>query len=149
MDVSQDQLIDLALNLIGFLAAGGLLMIVASMFGRRGNKQPVTDTAETPHTEAPVIPAAPAESEEDNSDLQFINLSQSSATPEKETPAPEEQGPAGGVTRRNRSEIIRLAREMIEARRSTEEIAHSLPVSEAELAMLSQNTPAFHGEDNG
>lgn len=147
MEVSQEQLIDLGLNIVGFLAAGGLLMIVSSVM--RGRKQRKLATAESPGVAAREAAPTDTTSDKDNPDIEFVSLVPKDPVEKDGSPGGVQPAQAGPIARRNRSEIIKMAKEMLEARRSTEEITESLPVSEAELALLSHNRDASHGENNG
>lgn len=147
MEVSQEQLIDMGLNIIGFLAAGGLLVIVSSAFRGRGKGRAAIVAQPTVATDTPTesVPATNT----DDSDMEYVSLVPTGSIEKVESPTEAMVGNGSGIKRRNRSEIISMAKEMLQARRSTQEITDSLPVSEAELALLSQSNNGSHGEDNG
>ena len=81
--------------------------------------------------------------------MEYVSLVPTGSIEKVEPSTEAKVGNGSGIKRRNRSEIISMAKEMLQARRSTQEITDSLPVSEAELALLSQNNNGSHGEDNG
>jgi hypothetical protein len=147
MEVSQDQLIDVGLNVIGFLAAGGLLLLISSFFRKDRETIPAVEAVATTAPEPEPVDL----SEEDTPapDLEFMSFSPPNAEAAVDGSDSVKSAPSAEVSRRDRSEIIRVAREMIQARRTTEEIANKLPLSEAELAMLSRNNTGVDGEDNG
>ena len=132
--VSADMFLDAALNVVGFLAAGGLLLVITSMV--RG-RQARTSTDEIRDEPSPVNEAA-APLAEGRTSLSFVSLASErpDRTPEPEATVPTET--AAESIRRNRAEVINLARKMIAARESREAIADKLPLSEAELSMLSE-----------
>ena len=132
MEFSQDMLIDLSLNVAGYLIAGLLGMTIYSIFRRQESKQVLTTNAsDMPVEEKTFVPVpiksnqvtpSPATSASKN----FIQFGKqqdvtAEATPEK---------------RRDRSEILRIALQMISAGATTEKIKQVLPISEAELSLL-------------
>ncbi len=134
--ISPDRAIDVGLNVIGFLAAGALMMVVSSMFQRNRRTEMIDEVAVKP-TEAST--AAPKEAdkpkEQSRSSISFVSFGDKPNRPERTaTEKTQRANIAGG--RRNRAEVIRLAKEMIDARKSGEEIRKRLPITEAELAML-------------
>jgi hypothetical protein len=147
MEVSQEQLIDVGLNVIGFLAAGGLLLLISSFFRRDRTTKPAAEVVSSgePGTVLVDLP----ENDNPAPDLEFVSFTPLSEETDDRTTESVTQRPSTEVSRRDRSEVIRMAREMIKARRSTEEITDELPLSEAELAMLSRNNTGIDGEDNG
>jgi hypothetical protein len=121
---------------VGFLAAGGFFLVISSMVrGRQGRK-----STETVVDEKPAVAKAAAPAVEGRSSLSFVSLA--SERPGKKTEAkeasPTPTETAAESMRRNRAEVINLARKMIAARESREAIAGKLPISEAELSMLSE-----------
>jgi hypothetical protein len=136
MNISLDRAIDAGLNVIGFLAAGALMMVVSSMFQRNRRTGTIDEVAAMP-TEAPAAAPKEAESPEEHSrsSVSFVSFGDQPKRPETTAI---DRTPKANVSggRRNRAEVIRLAREMIEARQSGEEIRKRLPITEAELAML-------------
>ena len=134
--ISPDQAIDVGLNIIGFLAAGALMMVVSSMLQRNRRTETIDEVAEKP---AEASTAAPKEAdkpeEQSRSSVSFVSFGDKPNRPET---TPTDRSPRANVPsgRRNRAEVIRLAKEMIDARKSGEEIRKRLPITEAELAML-------------
>ncbi|MBN1211692.1 MAG: hypothetical protein JXA92_03870 [candidate division Zixibacteria bacterium] len=133
MEVSQDQLIGIALNALGYLAAGALWMVIYSFFKDRRKagaavNEPVRTTGGAQTSPETVSPAR------EKTPVEFINLSRSSGAADK----PVATSPATGAeqNRRNRAEVIKMAREMLKANISSEKIKHSLPITEGELAMI-------------
>jgi hypothetical protein len=147
MEVSQDQLIEMGLNIIGLLAAAGLLLIISSALRKTRKKNLAIEVAPVMAAEQVVSAVSPPD--HTAAAMEYVSLTSSSDTESAERHASNTPVSDNGVARRNRSEIIGLAREMLAARQTTEEISDSLPVSEAELALLSLNNGASHGEDNG
>lgn len=137
MEFSQQLLIDWALTAGGYIAAGALAIVIYSMFtdkakGRSAVHQTVPrfDLA----TDAPARPARPT-----------ITLTRGpedvSAAPKEELlplTTPNRNLLAQEGYRRNRTGAIRVARELVRAGASSEQIKAVLPISEAELTMLRQ-----------
>jgi len=134
MEVSQDQLIGIALNALGYLAAGALWMVVYSFFkGRKKAGVAVSEPVkETGDAKAPLAAASPAR---EKTPVEFINLSRSAGTAAR----PVATSPVSGAAeqnRRNRAEVIKMAQEMLKANVTSEKIKHTLPITEGELAMI-------------
>ena len=132
MEVFNEQIVDIGLNVLGYLVAGGLGVLIYSVFQRR--PRPIEATAAAAVTPDPV-PEAPARPSA-RQDFEFVNLRSEprNATPKDtdETPTP----PRPATAHRDRKEIIRLARQMIKAGAAGEQITRTLPISQSELALL-------------
>jgi hypothetical protein len=130
MDVLNEQVIDIGLRVTGYLAAAGLGMLLYSAI--RGRRR-ATATVGTPEVSSePTRAAASAQSA-----VQFVSLRH----PQSNTVATRTEGSASTSPqktdiRRDRPEIIRLARQMLKAGTPTEMIRRTLPISDAELAFL-------------
>ena len=130
MDVINDRIVDVGLNVLGYLIAGGLgvLMHTTVLQWRvRRAGAPVADAVtESPQTR----PAAG----DPGRNIEFVNFGAESPTDravlESETTTPSESN------HRNRREIIRLAREMLQAGTAGEQIKRTLPITQSELALL-------------
>ena len=134
MEVSQDQLIGIALNALGYLAAGALWMVIYSFFKERKKavaavSKPVKETVEAKEPETAAPPAR------EKTPVEFINLSRSTGTSGKPQATVPASGPAE-QNRRNRAEVIKMAQEMLKANVNSEKIKHTLPITEGELAMI-------------
>lgn len=131
MEVQTSQIIDLSLTIGELLVAGLLSVVVYSwLFGRRRVVAPETQVmmaAAMPSNPS----AAPRDIVEGPRSIQFVSL------------APKEESRLGGIRdsliegrRRNRAEVIRQARQMIEAGAAKREITTKLRLTEGELALL-------------
>lgn len=119
MGISQAQLIDIALNVAGALAGGAFWLVVVSILRHR--RQP----AAAPQTSVAPAPRASADRPtEGRRKVEFVSLKEA------------EDNPAAGSYQRNRAEVIRLAREMLNAGSSAQRVQELLPISDGELAML-------------
>ncbi|MDH4155874.1 MAG: hypothetical protein OEW00_01175 [candidate division Zixibacteria bacterium] len=133
MDISIELLTDVAINALGYLAAGAFSVVVYRLFqgGSRAAVQP------------PVVAVAAAPADNGTSDsgrdrpgAQFVRLGNEG----RQKDAVSTAGECGtGGARRDRSEVIRLAREMVRAGTPNQQIKDLLPVTEAELALLSHD----------
>ena len=134
MEVPYDQLIDIGLNVLGYVVAATLGMLIYSAFRRR---QPAASTQPTPMPQQmPQATAAPAGAVEGTRRLNYVDLRRSDADEPNGDLAGAVSRTAGTGTRRDRAEIIRLAREMIRARTPQETIKRTLPITDGELALL-------------
>jgi hypothetical protein len=131
MDVLNDQLIDIGLNILGYLIAGALGMLVYSTF-RRGDRAPAAVPVEATPTEKNSEPAP------DKRSLEFVSFKPTPTAEIGEGTAPAEpsQPKVDRQRRADRAEIVRLAREMIKAGTPETTIKRTLPISEGELALL-------------
>jgi hypothetical protein len=135
MDVSLDQLIDVGLNVVGFLLAGGLILTLSSLLRRRD--QSGLRTAGSGGKAVKVADVQEADISRTPAGMEFVRLSDGL---DRKSPNPKDSGvsaPVAEKTRRNRAEVIRMARKMLAESRSPSAVAGDLPISEAELAMLS------------
>lgn len=133
MEVRPDQWIDMALTAAGLLAAGGFCVTVFAMFPRR---RAVAAPAASPAT--PAIAGTPGRAGSDlRNNVEFISFGASSQ--ERTTIAPSPVGRPDGRWRRNRVEIIRQARQMIERGADDRNITQSLEMTEGEIALLRQD----------
>ena len=132
MDISIELLTDVAINALGYLAAGAFSVVVYRLF-QGGSRT----AAPTPAVAA----AAPADSSasvsgRDRPGTQFVRL----GNEERQDDAVSTTGESrSGGGRRDRSKVIRLARDMVKAGTPNEQIKDLLPVSDAELALLSHD----------
>ena len=131
MDVLNEQVIDIGLDVIGYLAAAGLGMLLYSVIAERRRTAPASIE---PHEAI----AAPRRSEAVGGvDVQFVDLR---GRPSEA--APFQTQPVGNRPtlktdgRRDRLEVIRLARQMLRAGTPAEMVRRTLPISDAELAFL-------------
>ncbi len=139
MEFSQELLIDWALTAAGYIAAGALAVVIYSMFReRRDNRTPARRAVPRfdLEAEAPARPPRPT-----------ITLTRGPEAAEPKAPTEEHETPstynrnnllAQEGYRRNRTGAIRVARELVRAGATSEQIRAVLPISEAELAMLRQ-----------
>ena len=130
MDVINDRIVDVGLNALGYLIAGGLGMLLYStgqQWRRRRAADPVVATvAEDPNLK-PVTG-------EPGKNIEFVSFG--AEVPADIVPSAPEVARLPGTSHRNRREIIRLAREMLEAGTAGTQIRRTLPISQSELALL-------------
>ena len=135
MDVPYDQLIDIGLNVLGYLVAGALGMVVYSTFQRRQAVPAARAAAAVPtaKTRAAASTETPTEGPRK---LAFVDFRRSDTSEPNGDLAGAVSRTSGSSTRRDRAEIIRLAREMMQARTPQETIKRTLPITDGELALL-------------
>lgn len=129
MDVLNDRIIDVGLNVIGFIAAGLFWMIVYTTITKFRKARTASNI------DIPIPQPVPAAA--DMQKPEFISFNSMPVRTDSVKTAPSTASRSG--TRRNRLEIIRVAREMIENGASDENIRNALPISTGELALLSSN----------
>lgn len=124
----QDRVIDIALDIAGYLLAGGLwLLVYSSWQARRTRPAPETSTAAEPAS--PILASTPT-AREGRRTLEFVSLTnRGSRSPET---APEPSGRRG----RNRAEVFAVARRMLAEGASGAAVKSELPISDGELALL-------------
>ena len=130
MDVINDRIIDVGLNALGYLIAGGLGVLMHSVVQQRRLRRAAT----------PAVPAAPITLttrpaiSDPNPNLEFVSFG--ADVPTTDAPTESEAATLPGSSHRNRREIIRLAREMLEAGTGGDQIKRTLPISQSELALI-------------
>jgi hypothetical protein len=125
MEFSPDMMMDIALNAVGYLAAGALSVVIYVLFTGRGRRADASAYAPSGSTAAESARAGGVD--DGGRSVEFVRLSQQRT--EAARPAYMEQ-------RRNRVEVIGRARRMLDDGVPTEQIKKSLPISDAELALL-------------
>lgn len=128
MEISQDFLIDLALNIGGYVLAGALSVLLYSIFMRKKNAPAPVPTTSVPPAETI---SADIEPPVQTRRIEFIRLGDKAEDEPKVS-----RETSTGTARRDRAEIIRIARNMLKAGAPIDRIKRVLPVSESELALL-------------
>lgn len=134
MDVSSGFYTDLLLNLVSYLATGALVWTVYPVVAPKLNRLRAASADPEVQASQPILVTQPEVAP------QFLRLQNPPA--EAETFAAEDIKPSGRSSvirpseRRDRVDIIRIAREMLKAGADNRRIQQVLPVSEAELALL-------------
>ncbi|MEA3296436.1 MAG: hypothetical protein U9R56_01055 [candidate division Zixibacteria bacterium] len=137
MDFSSDFAVNMILNIIGYVAAGALSLVIFSMFRKpRADFSPGTpDDGGRNGFSDQILATAGRESE-----LQFVRLGQTrSRVGISSERIGEHTGSTADTPRNHRADIIKIARRMIKAGATNEKIKKVLPISEAELSLLSLN----------
>lgn len=138
MDVSQELLIDVGLNLVGYLAAGFLLILIYSLFKKSRNPKVAGQLSQseiscpTP-SDMKVVPTAEPASD---SSVEFIKLGSAEINVDKPARPTVRPPKITEDYRRNRLKIITTARQMLNAGTPENKVKSLLPISEAELSLL-------------
>ncbi len=138
MDLSQDILMEMILNIVSYLAATGLLLTLYSLLRGRKRVASVSTTHNLMTTDNKSGRSESASSEQHR--IEFIRLGEQLDNADNTSTGKARHKNATMTTaasHRNRIEVVRLARKMIEAGASAERIRAVLPISEAELTLLS------------
>jgi hypothetical protein len=133
MELSQQFLIDMALNVGGYLLAGALGIVVWSLFTRR--KPAVANAIEEVSVDEAQAGRTNEAVESSIRKLEFIKLGSAS----EPKPTATREASEGVAERRDRADIIRVARTMLKAGATHEKIKRVIPISEAELSLLTMS----------
>lgn len=135
MDVINDHIMDIGLNALGYLVAGGLGVLLHSAFmGRR--RQVAGVPAPTPDIESGSDDPSRSSTRQP---FEYVDLRQQRKGKTDAANAGITSRPAAATAHRDRREIIRVARQMLKAGAAGDQIRATLPISQSELALL-QNT---------
>lgn len=129
MGISPELLSDAALNVAGYLLAGAILTLLYSAVTHRNSRKntPATAAATPQMHEAPATANARR--------TEYVDL-RGVKTSDRQ---PQSTGRTAAETQtrqRNRAEVMRLAREMLQSGTPRDNVRSLLPISEGELAML-------------
>ncbi len=131
MDLNSPMLIEIGLNTAGYVIGGALMLVIYSMFRRRPAS--ASDSTAIPRStrgnSLPDTTPAPTRVRRAGREPQFVEFGG------RANEAAE--GTKSLNLRRNRAEVLRMARGMLQNGATTTEVKEALPVSDAELAMLS------------
>ena len=129
MDISQDMLIDLALNVLSFLIAGMFSVVIYSMFQKDRRKK--IKTSSNKAFEKITLTGGEEDIINDKSPSEFIQFNTGGNNRIKDLNTRE------SIPRfNNRDKVLQSALEMIKQGVSESEIKAALPISSAELAVL-------------
>ncbi len=137
MDLSQQFLIDMALNVGGYVLAGALGILMFSMFKRRKEVPVPVKSEPTSEMTAVSGDAEPVVGEKRR--VEFVRLGQQDVAERSRITRTDTAETAVVGDRRNRTETIRIARTMLRAGASAEKIKRVIPISDAELSLLSMS----------
>ena len=141
MEISQQFLIDMALNVGGYVLAGALGILLFSMFKKRSTvavpvkSKPGPDKAASADDAEVVV--------EEKRRVEFVRLGRQDAGPTPAVKTADTTGTTSASDRRDRTETIRIARTMLKAGATADKIKRVIPISDAEL---SRKTTETHGE---
>lgn len=141
MDIPHEVIIEVALNIIGYLAAGALSILIYRNFARpKAGAVPRSNiTLATP--DQPDLRSESPSRTKDDINLEIVTFGSSPA--EKLAASANKptinrlRGRAASPAGRDRADIIRIAKEMMKAGATAEKIKGVIPISEAELSLLS------------
>ncbi len=127
MNLPQDVIIDVGLNVAGYVLSGLIAIVIYTMFSRKHKGTPAIAgqasravLAETPPLGHPAPP------------VEFVRFGDGRRTERVAEPRPK----MSVTERRNIVETIAAARRMMQAGTSADQIKKTLPISDAELALL-------------
>lgn len=125
MEVWNGQIMDVGLMVIGYFAAAGLGMVIYAALAGRKRRAIVAPAGSIPNQTAEL-----------GSPVRFIDLRRpgGEAVAMSAPTAHPSKAPRPG--RRDRVEIVRLARQMLQAGTPADRVRQTLPISEAELTLL-------------
>lgn len=145
MELSQEMLIDLALNAAGYLIAALLGVTLYSICTHKKRQSTVTTTEKAPvtspvQTEQADLLQKELSEPETLRKMEFIKFGSTPVMSPESVKKPVQPKTANlQNSRPTKVEIIKLARKMLSAGAPTENIKKVLPISDAELALLQLN----------
>jgi hypothetical protein len=136
MGTSTDYLIDIGLNVAGFLAAGLLTALLYSLITERRKKiKPAIASGGVSSSAAEVYQPMQA-LKNSKIDFEFIDLSGAGRKSDVESAV---LSPRGEYRVRDRQEILRQAKRMLTQKKGNSGVGKSLPLTVGELAFIKQN----------
>ncbi|MBK7140729.1 MAG: hypothetical protein IPH75_01455 [bacterium] len=131
MELSRDIIIDALLNVGAYVTAGAFWLVLYSMFTNRSRAAvPATKTKSAPALDEPRQGDTKRRAE-------YVSLASSNASRDADLEERERLRAEATRYQRNRVEVIRIAREMLKSGQNRDKIRSLLPISEGELALLS------------
>lgn len=134
MELSREIIIDVVLNVAGYVTAGALWLILWSLFSDRG-----TVAAAVAPQPQPVPAARPTTDARTERRTEFISLTSDAVRTDGEYEERDRLRADATRYQRNRAEVIRIAREMLQSGSSKDKIRSLLPISDGELALLAND----------
>jgi len=134
MEISNEMLIDVALNVVGFVLAGLLTAVIYSMFGRKDKSATSFDQY---GADGGNIAMAPSRGRAGGK-IEFIDFQSKGNSSAK--PALSNVNSAGESSQfqRNRLEVIKQASEMLNGGKMTQDIRRNLAMTDSDLQILNQ-----------
>lgn len=129
MELSIDLLANVALDVMGYLAAGALAVVLYQLLQKNKKRVITAPVEKTDAGEKSRNGVSDMKAEGKN--LQFVNFQEN-----KHNNSSDYGKYRGGNPRRSRDDVIRLARQMIASGTPDARIRELLPITEAELALL-------------
>ena len=129
MELSIDMLANVALDVLGYLAAGGLAVVLYQLLQKNRKRvvpAPVENTEVVKKSQYGFSDMTAR-----GKSLQFVDFQEN-----KQNNGSDHEKCRSGNLRRNRDDVIRLARQMIASGTPDTRIRELLPITEAELALL-------------
>lgn len=134
MEVQTDKIIDLSLTIAQALCAGSLAILLYSWRNRSSVIRAETPEMKVVASAPAAVPSAAREVTEGKHTIQFVSLA-----PKSEPQSGRIRDSLIEARRRNRADIIRQARQMIEQGTTNREITQRLRMTDGELALLRQD----------
>ncbi|HSH00455.1 MAG TPA: hypothetical protein VLB27_10415 [candidate division Zixibacteria bacterium] len=142
LGITQSQLIEIGLNALGYLAAAGLsLFLYASYLNRKVRRAAADQTTMAPYqtsrnSEGPIGREAVVDERTGGAFIRIRGGDGENSSAQGSPRGADQDSERSAHYARNRSEVIRLARKMIEAGNSVERVADLLPISESEMRLV-------------
>lgn len=132
MELSREIIIDVVLNIAGYVTAGALWLVLWSLFSDR-SKAPVQTSPL--QTVPPMRERTVGESSGERR-AEFISLKADATYADAEVQERDRLRAEATRYQRNRAEVIRIARSMLQSGSSKDKVRSLLPISDGELALL-------------
>jgi len=131
---SKEMLLDIGLNLAGFLTAGGLLAMFHSLFVRRHRTTGSTVAVPIPESAPKADETAIATPAPNDEHVEFLDLK--NMTWNTKNNSRTRTSRSAGHPARNRQDVLRLAKQLLSQKHEERELKRELPITDGELAMV-------------
>lgn len=138
MEVSIEQVIDIGLNVIGYIAGGAFWLVIYSAWQNRRARTTEVEAAEAKAkaAEPNALPARVRPAVSVAAEAQFMDLRSLPASQKRAVAAAGGDDESAGK-RRSHADVFATARKMMEKGATADTIKSVLPISDGELALIS------------
>ncbi len=134
MEISNEVLVDVALNAVGFVLGGALTAVIYSMFGRKGKLAPSTDFISAANGNNVLA----ASNERAGARIEFIDFQSKGKSAVKATATNVNPISENKQFQKNRLEVIKQAREILNGGNMTGHIRRNLSLTDSDFQLSDQ-----------
>lgn len=132
MELSRELIIDALLNVAAYVTAGALWLVIYSIVTNRSRQE-----APAPKYRPAVADNEPRSGSSTARRAEFVSLAAASVPRDADLQERDRLRAEATRYQRNRAEVIKIARDMLKSGTHRDKIRSLLPISEGELALLS------------